>query len=816
MGIIALLDAECMFPKGADSTFANKLYKQMKEHTQFSVSNKERVDYLFTVKHYAGPVSYNTAGFLEKNKDSVHQEAKAIVMTSAHPIVAALFRPDPDAAKKAAAKGKAKGRGRKGSSLAQVSVANQFKSQLAELLAKIRTTAPHYVRCLKPNDANVPDRFNRPRIVDQLRYGGVLEAVRVARAGYPTRMPHSHFLGRYWMLAPKDDGTQLAARNAMQANAKGGGEAASAGTLATLKSTAETILDLMELPEGQHQLGITKVFMRKGAFEMLESRRAKSIALATVLMQTRGRTYIAQRAYENMRRATLTFQALGRGRAARREADGRRRERATRLWQTGARRWLAQTRYKKMKRATASMQAWTRGCKGRAKAVLVRQDRAALWIQTRMRMAAARARFIMMRNASIRAQCAIRSAMARGERKKRFREAKNVGGLQQQLADMKERMRAQQAELTAAKAAAAEAAASAAPADVAVSLEGGPPPAEMVEAARAKDEEIARLTNLMAEMAVKEAKAGDGNASEAAAAPAAGMGDVGAGGVVDAQAAAAAAEAAAAAAERIARVEAELAAAQEANKNLMQGGDAAMAAASSISDAERDTLARVEGELAAAAEGKAAAEKAAAAERGRLARVEAELAAAQEANKNLMQGGDAAMAAVASISDAERERVERIESELAAAHDANKALEDELVDAKKARPAAAGGGAASPASPTRGRGASAVVVDYSEEVAELRAELESLQGSMAQREAGHAEEVATLEGKLAAAAAAVGAGAGGATADEVAEMKANAGRIVELEETLKYVLGEEGGCGSGGGGRVEERGWGRLKVSGMR
>ena len=403
----------------------------------------------------------------------------------------------------------------------------------------------------------------------------------------------------------------------------------------------------------------------------------------------------------------------------------------------------------------------------------------------------------------------VRRETWRGERKKRFREAKNVGGLQQQLAEMKERMRAQEAELTAAKAAAAEAAASAAPTDVAVSLEGGPPSAEMVEAARAKDEEIARLTNLMAEMAVKEAKAGDGNASEAAAAPAAGMGDVGAGGVVvDAQAAAAAAEAAAAAAERIARVEAELAAAQEANRSLMQGGDAAMAAASSISDAERDTLARVEGELAAAAEGKAAAEKAAAAERGRLARVEAELAAAQEANKNLMQGGDAAMAAVASISDAERERVERIESELAAAQNANKALEDELVDAKKARPAAAAGGVASPASPTRGRGASAVVVDYSEEVAELRAELESLQGSMAQREAGHAEEVATLEGKLAAAAAAPGAGAGGATADEVAEMKANAGRILELEETLKYVLGEEVGCGRGGRGGVTRGGGG--------
>ena len=55
--------------------------------------------------------------------------------------------------------------------------------QLEELMVTIRTTSAHYVRCMKPNPKNEPGWIHRQTVVDQLRYGGVLEAVRVSRVG---------------------------------------------------------------------------------------------------------------------------------------------------------------------------------------------------------------------------------------------------------------------------------------------------------------------------------------------------------------------------------------------------------------------------------------------------------------------------------------------------------------------------------------------------------------------------------------------------------------------------------------------------------
>ena len=81
----------------------------------------------------------------------------------------------------------------------------QFSTQLAQLRSRIDTTVPHYIRCLKPNDELVPNSFDPKMIVDQLRCGGVLEAVRVSRAGYPTRYPHDVFKARYYILGDAKD-----------------------------------------------------------------------------------------------------------------------------------------------------------------------------------------------------------------------------------------------------------------------------------------------------------------------------------------------------------------------------------------------------------------------------------------------------------------------------------------------------------------------------------------------------------------------------------------------------------------------------------
>lgn len=56
------------------------------------------------------------------------------------------------------------------------------------------------MRCIKPNSAQVPDRFDAPLVLHQLRCCGVLEVTRIARAGYPTRYAHSAFAERYRVL----------------------------------------------------------------------------------------------------------------------------------------------------------------------------------------------------------------------------------------------------------------------------------------------------------------------------------------------------------------------------------------------------------------------------------------------------------------------------------------------------------------------------------------------------------------------------------------------------------------------------------------
>jgi len=90
-------------------------------------------------------------------------------------------------------------------SVATKSVGAQFSMQLAQLRSRIDATVPHYIRCLKPNDELIPDSFDPRRVVDQLRCGGVLEAVRVSRAGYPTRYPHEVFRARYYILGDPND-----------------------------------------------------------------------------------------------------------------------------------------------------------------------------------------------------------------------------------------------------------------------------------------------------------------------------------------------------------------------------------------------------------------------------------------------------------------------------------------------------------------------------------------------------------------------------------------------------------------------------------
>ncbi|KAI5415920.1 hypothetical protein KIW84_041091 [Lathyrus oleraceus] len=185
-GVIALLDEACMFPRSTHETFAEKLYQTLKDNKRFSKPKLSRTD--FTINHYAGDVTYQTDIFLDKNKDYVVPEHAALLCASKCSFVSGLFPPLHEESTK---------------STKFSSIATQFKQQMQSLLETLSATEPHYIRCVKPNNLLKPGIFENNDVLQQLRCGGVMEAIRISCAGYPTRKNFDEFVQRFSIMEPK-------------------------------------------------------------------------------------------------------------------------------------------------------------------------------------------------------------------------------------------------------------------------------------------------------------------------------------------------------------------------------------------------------------------------------------------------------------------------------------------------------------------------------------------------------------------------------------------------------------------------------------
>ncbi|KAF1785541.1 GAF domain-like [Phytophthora cactorum] len=297
-GILSLIDEECVMPKGSDTTLASKLYRACGSHPRFEASRIQRARGLFTVVHYAGHVEYSSDGFLEKNKDVLHQEAVDMLVYSTREdsftrVLCEGFGGSRDRAKSSPRQRAqtSKNRG--------ASVGLQFKEQLTTLLETLQRTNPHYVRCLKPNEQCKAGIYERERVLNQLRCNGVMEAVRVARAGYPIRLPHDVFVARYFSL--KRSKNPLLAKK--QGTSFGLPDTDSDEGMAVISSEAKELLkELLDVipkendanpqgacerpDQGQFatkcisvgiQMGFTKMFMKKPTYEFLEEMRSQRL-----------------------------------------------------------------------------------------------------------------------------------------------------------------------------------------------------------------------------------------------------------------------------------------------------------------------------------------------------------------------------------------------------------------------------------------------------------------------------------------------------------------------------------------------------------
>ncbi|KAG2260378.1 hypothetical protein Bca52824_079672 [Brassica carinata] len=387
-GIIALLDEACMFPRSTHETFAQKLYQTYKNHKRFTKPKLARSD--FTICHYAGDVTYQTELFLDKNKDYVIAEHQALLNASTCSFVANLFPPAPDDSKQSKFS----------------SIGTRFKQQLVSLLEILNTTEPHYIRCIKPNNLLKPGIFENKNVLQQLRCGGVMEAIRISCAGYPTRKHFDEFLNRFSILAP-----QVVDKNSDE------------------PAACKKLLDKAGL-EG-YQIGKTKVFLRAGQMADLDTRRTEILGRSASIIQRKVRSYLATKTFMQLRSSATQIQAVCRGYLGRGVYESKRREAAALKIQRDLRKFLARKAYTEMFSATVSIQAGMRGMVSRKELSFRRKTKAATIIQNRCRVFLARLHYRKLRKAAITTQCAWRGKVARKELKNLKMAAKQTGALQE-------------------------------------------------------------------------------------------------------------------------------------------------------------------------------------------------------------------------------------------------------------------------------------------------------------------------------------------------------------------------------------------------
>jgi hypothetical protein len=327
-------------------------------------------------------------------------------------------------------------------------------------MGRINSTQPHYIRCLKPNDSNQPSLFNERRVAEQLRYGGVLEAVRVARSGFPVRMPHSDFYQRYRGLVAN---AQIASAPVDASSANAGlpltvefMPAATAepwtrkllallgaGGFATGPSSSEEQQQQQQQPpdevyeESGIQFGTTKVFMRKHAHDALEARRSRRRATACIRIQARQRAAQVYRVYRIVQVAVRLLQRTLRGYVGRRRALVLRITAAVVLVQRNMRRSLAMWPFVNIKYAATCLQALKRGQQARLVVYTLRREASARLLQRVGRGAIARRRTSKLRSAIISVQCAARRRTATAVRRRLLAAARDVGSLKNSNEELK-------------------------------------------------------------------------------------------------------------------------------------------------------------------------------------------------------------------------------------------------------------------------------------------------------------------------------------------------------------------------------------------
>uniref|UniRef100_A0A3Q3M3P8 Myosin-7B-like n=1 Tax=Mastacembelus armatus TaxID=205130 RepID=A0A3Q3M3P8_9TELE len=294
MGILSIMEEECMFPKATDHSFKTKLYdNHLGKSPNFQrprLDKKRKYETHFELVHYAGVVPYNITGWLDKNRDPLNETVVALFQKSSNKLMAGLFENYISSEMGNETKCKKDSKLEKKKAASFQTVSQLHKENLNKLMANLRSTQPHFVRCIIPNETKSPGVMDPFLVLHQLRCNGVLEGIRICRKGFPNRILYAEFKQRYRILNPS---------------------AIPEDSFVDSRKAVEKLLSSLDIDHTQYKFGHTKVFFKAGLLGQLEDMRDDRLSqiLTTVQAMCRGKLMRVERQKRTIERdAALVMQ----------------------------------------------------------------------------------------------------------------------------------------------------------------------------------------------------------------------------------------------------------------------------------------------------------------------------------------------------------------------------------------------------------------------------------------------------------------------------------------------------------------------------
>nr|XP_034831970.1 myosin heavy chain, muscle isoform X41 [Maniola hyperantus] len=294
MGILSILEEESMFPKATDLTFVEKLNNNHLGKSAPYLKPKPPKPGCqaahFAIGHYAGNVGYNITGWLEKNKDPLNDTVVDQFKKGQNKLLIEIFADHPGQSGQPDAGGGGKGAGgkrAKGSAFQTVS--SLYREQLNNLMTTLRSTQPHFVRCIIPNELKQAGLIDSHLVMHQLTCNGVLEGIRICRKGFPNRMVYPDFKLRYKILCPNLVKDPI-----------------------TPEKATEKILEHTGLDAESFRLGKTKVFFRAGVLGQMEELRDDRLSKIISWLQAYIRGYLSRKDFKKLQEQRLALQVVQR------------------------------------------------------------------------------------------------------------------------------------------------------------------------------------------------------------------------------------------------------------------------------------------------------------------------------------------------------------------------------------------------------------------------------------------------------------------------------------------------------------------------